>query len=189
MGTVERWKGGRVWGSIVRSLWLKAESNFLARESPAMAEPTQKKARGSSMDRAHAADHQDLKDEKKAAEECNANIAHRLSPAGDLGKLQQQVTEKQIESNRLQDVKTDKQDLKDGKKAVEECNDVVADRLTPAGDLGKLQQQVTGKQIESNRLHDVKTSAAPARIASNVTEARSPPLKPVPKARFFGGWV
>jgi len=61
-----------------------------------------------SMDAFHAADKEDLKDGKKAVEECNANIAHRLSPAGDLGKLEMQVTQKQNELNRLQDVVDEK---------------------------------------------------------------------------------
>jgi len=57
-----------------------------------------------SMDSAHTADEQALAAGVSAVEECNANIAARQAPTGDLGKLHQNVVEAQTELDRLQGV-------------------------------------------------------------------------------------
>lgn len=60
-----------------------------------------------SMDSAHTADEQALAAGVAAVEECNAKITARQSPAGDLGKLHQDVSDDQTELNRLQGVVDD----------------------------------------------------------------------------------
>jgi len=60
-----------------------------------------------SMDSAHAADAQALADGLAAVEACNADIAARQAPTGDLGKLHQSVLDDQTELNRLQGVVDD----------------------------------------------------------------------------------
>lgn len=64
----------------------------------------------SSMDDAHQADIAALDDAIQTASRCNADIADRQSPEGDLGILQQAVLDKQTALNTLQDdvdLKTD----------------------------------------------------------------------------------
>jgi len=60
-----------------------------------------------SMDSAHAADEQALADGVRAVEQCNADIAERQSPTGDLGVLHQSALDDQTELNRLQGVVDD----------------------------------------------------------------------------------
>jgi len=57
-----------------------------------------------SMDSAHAADVQALADGVHAVEQCNADIALRQAPKGDLGKLHQSASDDQTELDRLQGV-------------------------------------------------------------------------------------
>jgi len=61
-----------------------------------------------SMDSAHEADEASLAAGLHAVEHCNSEIARRQSPAGDLGKLQQDTRGDQVELNRLQGVVDDK---------------------------------------------------------------------------------
>jgi len=57
-----------------------------------------------SMDSAHTADEQALAAGVAAVEQCNADIAARQAPTGDLGKLHQNVEDAQNELDRLQGV-------------------------------------------------------------------------------------
>jgi len=60
-----------------------------------------------SMDSAHVADKQALSAGAAAVEQCNAKIAARQSPNGDLGKLHQSVKDDQSELDRLKGVVDD----------------------------------------------------------------------------------
>merc|ERR1719343_256972 len=60
------------------------------------------------MDSAHKADVKSVDDAKAAVEQCNVDIIARQSADGDLGKLHQHVTDKQVELNRLQGVVDEK---------------------------------------------------------------------------------
>jgi len=62
----------------------------------------------SSMDASHAADAAALADAVGVAAACNADIAQRQSPEGDLGVLHQHVQDKQSELDRLQGVVDEK---------------------------------------------------------------------------------
>jgi len=55
-----------------------------------------------SMDSAHAADEHELTAAAQDVANCNADIAARQAPGGDLGKLHQKTLDKQTELNRLQ---------------------------------------------------------------------------------------
>jgi len=65
----------------------------------------------SSMDDSHNADVAELDGAIKAAEKCNADIAARQSPEGDLGTLHSAVQDKQTELNRLQGIVDDKTNI------------------------------------------------------------------------------
>jgi len=60
-----------------------------------------------SMDSAHVADEAALGAGVAAVAQCNADIAARQAPTGDLGKLHQKTLDKQTELNRLQGVVDD----------------------------------------------------------------------------------
>jgi len=62
----------------------------------------------SSMDDSHSADVAELDAAIRAAESCNADIALRQSPEGDLGILHAAVQEKQTELDRLQGIVDEK---------------------------------------------------------------------------------
>jgi len=62
----------------------------------------------SSMDDSHSADVAELDAAINAAAKCNADIADRQSPTGDLGKLHAEVQVKQTELDRLQGIVDDK---------------------------------------------------------------------------------
>merc|ERR1719189_2852240 len=62
----------------------------------------------SSMDDSHSADVAELDAAIKAAESCNADIASRQSPEGDLGILHADVQEDQTELDRLQGIVDEK---------------------------------------------------------------------------------
>jgi len=61
-----------------------------------------------SMDSAHNADAAALAEAVGVAAACNADVAHRQSPQGDLGVLHQHVQDKQSELDKLQGVVDDK---------------------------------------------------------------------------------
>jgi len=61
-----------------------------------------------SMDSSHTADEDDLAAAVAAAASCNAEIAGRQAPEGDLGKLHQHVQDKQTELDRLQGIVDEK---------------------------------------------------------------------------------
>lgn len=67
------------------------------------------------MDASHQADIDELNDAVHRASQCNADVAFRQSPDGDLGILHQAVQDKQIELNRLQGVVDDKTDINNTK--------------------------------------------------------------------------
>jgi len=69
----------------------------------------------SSMDDSHSADVAELDAAIKAAESCNADIAFRQSPEGDLGIIHLAVQEKQTELNRLQGIVDDKTEINNTK--------------------------------------------------------------------------
>jgi len=69
----------------------------------------------SSMDDSHNADVAELDAAIKAAEACNADIAARQSPEGDLGVLHAAVQAKQQELDRLQGVVDDKTEINNTK--------------------------------------------------------------------------
>jgi len=69
----------------------------------------------SSMDDSHQADVAALADAIHTASQCNADIASRQSPEGDLGLLHQHVQDKQHELNRLQGVVDEKTDVNNTK--------------------------------------------------------------------------
>jgi len=71
----------------------------------------------SSMDDAHQADVNELDDAVQTASNCNADIAQRQSPDGDLGTLHQAVQDKQTELDRLQGVVDDKTEANNTKYA------------------------------------------------------------------------
>jgi len=67
----------------------------------------------SSMDDAHESDVASLNEAIQTVSSCNADIADRQSPEGDLGHLHQAVQDKQTELNRLQGVVDDKTEAND----------------------------------------------------------------------------
>jgi len=69
----------------------------------------------SSMDDSHDADVAELDQAVKAAEGCNADIALRQSPNGDLGKLHAEVQGKQTELDRLQGIVDEKTEINNTK--------------------------------------------------------------------------
>jgi len=69
----------------------------------------------SSMDDSHAADVAELAAAIKAAEACNADIALRQSPEGDLGILHASLETKQEELDRLQGIVDDKTEINNTK--------------------------------------------------------------------------
>jgi len=69
----------------------------------------------SSMDSSQIGDIAELDAAIKAAEDCNADIANRQSPAGDLGLLHAAVREKQGELNRLQGIVDEKTEVNNTK--------------------------------------------------------------------------
>merc|ERR1719461_430991 len=69
----------------------------------------------SSMDDSQNTDVAALDAAIQAAADCNADIAHRQSPEGDLGALHAAVQEKQRELNRLQGVVDDKTEVNNTK--------------------------------------------------------------------------
>merc|ERR1719226_455822 len=60
------------------------------------------------MDSAHEADMKALNDGKAAVDQCSVDIVARQAADGDLGQLQQHVTDKQTELDRLQGVVDEK---------------------------------------------------------------------------------
>jgi len=69
----------------------------------------------SSMDDSHSADIAELDAAIKAAQDCNADIALRQAPEGDLGILHASVQEKQQELDRLQGIVDDKTEINNTK--------------------------------------------------------------------------